>query len=66
MREYSDRSKMNKDRLIQGELIKFQDKIYRVEISRVGTLKNSHEQVILSPVNSVIIDKETEVVINVF
>lgn len=66
MREYTDRTMMNSDFLVQGELIKYQDKIYRVEISNVGSLNNSHVRITLSPVNYVLINNQTEVVINAY
>lgn len=64
MRRYEHRKDLVNANLVEGELIKYNDKICRVSISRGGPLDKPKFTVVLVPLPQITITEDTEIIIN--
>lgn len=62
MRRYHKQSELVNAIFIEGELIKFKDKVCVVSISRSGPLNALKESIVLTPVSSVVVSEDTQII----
>jgi hypothetical protein len=62
MRIYQKQSELVNATFVEGELIKFKDKVCRVSISRSGPLNALKESIVLTPLSSVVVSEDTQII----
>ena len=62
MRIYQKQSELLNSTFVEGELIKFKDKVCRISISRSGPLDNLKHSVVLIPLPEVVVSENTEII----
>jgi len=62
MRSYHKQSDFLHSSFVEGELIKFKNKVCRVSITRSGPLDNLKESVVLIPLPEVVVSEDTQII----
>lgn len=64
MRRYEKQTDLINANLVEGELIKYNNKVCRVSISRGGPLDQPKVRVVLTPLPYVTITNDTEIIVS--